>query len=217
MNVVREIQSINEHELQHYITNTSASWHQPYLTGASASYIFIGNIDVRLSEGDIICLFSQYGEVVDCNLIRDQTSGVSKGYCFLAYEDNRSTVLAVDNLNNYKLLNHILRVDHVSSYQRSNVMNNMDKSEFDADVNNKLYDERRRLIWDYELYNNTQPSGIGNHNSSTSTSNNTNNNKPSADAVHDRNAARIAALISKKRERWNTEKQQQVKPTDITK
>jgi len=39
------------------------------------------------------------GEIVDCNLIRDKDTGKSKGFAFLAYEDQRSTVLAVDNFN----------------------------------------------------------------------------------------------------------------------
>jgi RNA recognition motif-containing protein len=32
---------------------------------------------------------------MDVNLVRDQTTGKSKGFAFLAYEDQRSTVLAV--------------------------------------------------------------------------------------------------------------------------
>jgi len=40
----------------------------------------------------ILC---RYGEVVDVNLVRDKATGKSKGFAFLAYEDQRSTVLAV--------------------------------------------------------------------------------------------------------------------------
>jgi RNA-binding motif protein, X-linked 2 len=36
---------------------------------------------------------------VDVNLVRDKTTGKSKGFAFLAYEDQRSTILAVDNGN----------------------------------------------------------------------------------------------------------------------
>ncbi|XP_020592684.1 zinc finger CCCH domain-containing protein 25 isoform X2 [Phalaenopsis equestris] len=60
----------------------------------------------------------RYGEVVDVNLVRDKTSGKSKGFAFLAYEDQRSTVLAVDNLNGAMILGRIIRVDHVTSYKR---------------------------------------------------------------------------------------------------
>ena len=37
----------------------------------------------------------RYGEVVDVNLVRDKTTGKSRGFAFIAYEDQRSTVLAV--------------------------------------------------------------------------------------------------------------------------
>jgi RNA recognition motif-containing protein len=33
--------------------------------------------------------------VVDVNLVRDKGTGKSKGFAFLAYEDQRSTILAV--------------------------------------------------------------------------------------------------------------------------
>ena len=40
-------------------------------------------------------LIYRYGEVVDVNLVRDKGTGKSKGFAFLAYEDQRSTNLAV--------------------------------------------------------------------------------------------------------------------------
>ena len=43
-------------------------------------------------------------QIVDINLCRDSATGKSKGFCFLQYEDQRSTVLAVDNLNGAELL-----------------------------------------------------------------------------------------------------------------
>lgn len=45
----------------------------------------------------------RYGEVVNINLVRDKKTGKSKGFCFLCYEDQRSTVLAVDNFNGIKV------------------------------------------------------------------------------------------------------------------
>lgn len=66
----------------------------------------------------------RYGEVVNLNLVRDKDTGKSKGFCFLCYEDQRSTVLAVDNLNSIKVCNRIIRVDHVENYK---VPKNVDK------------------------------------------------------------------------------------------
>jgi len=51
----------------------------------------------------IIIISKRYGEVVDFNLVRDKETGKSKGFAFLAYEDQRSTVLAVDNFNGAKV------------------------------------------------------------------------------------------------------------------
>ena len=64
------------------------------------------------TEGDILTIFSQYGIPVDLKLVRDRESGESKGFAYLKYEDQRSTVLAVDNLNGVKIAGRSIRVDH---------------------------------------------------------------------------------------------------------
>uniref|UniRef100_A0A6G1RMP6 RNA binding motif protein X-linked 2 n=1 Tax=Hypotaenidia okinawae TaxID=2861861 RepID=A0A6G1RMP6_9GRUI len=59
----------------------------------------------------------RYGEVVNINLVRDKKTGKSKGFCFLCYEDQRSTILAVDNFNGIKIKGRTIRVDHVANYR----------------------------------------------------------------------------------------------------
>jgi RNA-binding motif protein, X-linked 2 len=83
-----------------------------------SAYIYIGGIPYELTEGDVICVFSQFGEVLDINMVRDQETGKSKGFCFLKYDDQRSTVLAVDNMNGANLLGRTLRVDHSREYKQ---------------------------------------------------------------------------------------------------
>jgi RNA-binding motif X-linked protein 2 len=51
------------------------------------------------------------------NLIRDKETGVSKGFAFVAYADQRSTVLAVDNFTGVLFMGKTLRCDHVPSYR----------------------------------------------------------------------------------------------------
>ena len=58
---------------------------------------------------DYICLFR-------CNL----NAGVPRGFGFLGYEDQRSTILAVDNANGMKLLQRTLRVDHCKDFRPPN-------------------------------------------------------------------------------------------------
>jgi len=49
--------------------------------------------------------------------MRDKITGKSKGFAFLAYENQKSTVLAVDNFNGAEICGRTLRVDHVRKYQ----------------------------------------------------------------------------------------------------
>ncbi len=56
-------------------------------------------------------------QVDDLHLIRDETTGKSKGFGFLKYDDARSTVLAVDNMNGAVVLGRTLRVDHKMGYE----------------------------------------------------------------------------------------------------
>ncbi|KAF8165708.1 hypothetical protein B0H34DRAFT_794066 [Crassisporium funariophilum] len=118
MNVVKEINSINQAELD--LGLSGASWHDEYRDSA---YVFVGGLPFGLTEGDVIAIFSQYGEIVDLNMPRDRDTGKTKGFGFLMYEDQRSTILAVDNLNGAIVLEKTLRVDHVKNYKQPKVMN----------------------------------------------------------------------------------------------
>jgi RNA-binding motif X-linked protein 2 len=62
-------------------------------------------------------VFSEFGEIVDLRLMRDKETGKSRGFAFLAYQDQRSTILAVDNFNGVEICGRVLRVDHVKKYQ----------------------------------------------------------------------------------------------------
>jgi RNA-binding motif protein, X-linked 2 len=116
MNVVKEIERINQKELSYgiYGGNDKGSWHEKYKNSA---WVYVGGLSYELTEGDILCVMSQWGEVEDINLIREKGTNKSKGFVFLKYEDQRSTVLAVDNFNGIKLLGRVLRVDHVDQYK----------------------------------------------------------------------------------------------------
>ncbi|KAG7382460.1 hypothetical protein PHYPSEUDO_004847 [Phytophthora pseudosyringae] len=113
MNVVAEIQRLNERELELNVP-LSGSWHQKY---SESAWVFLGGLPFELSEGDVLCVLSQFGEVEDIHLVRDGKTGKTKGFAFVKFDDQRSTVLAVDNLNGFKLLDRVLRVDHVLQYK----------------------------------------------------------------------------------------------------
>ncbi|KAL3763092.1 hypothetical protein ACHAW5_010720 [Stephanodiscus triporus] len=114
MNVIAEIQRINDLELEKGLTHTSASWHTKYKDSA---WVYAGNLPLNLTEGDVLCILSQYGEIEDIHLVRDGDSGKSRGFAFVKFEDARSCVLAVDNLTGSQVLGRTLRVDHVENYR----------------------------------------------------------------------------------------------------
>ncbi|KAG2019014.1 hypothetical protein GB937_005653 [Aspergillus fischeri] len=116
MNAIRQTQALNKRELENAVP-PEASWHADY---RDTAYIYIGGLPFDLSEGDIITIFSQYGEPVHVDLIRDKETGKSRGFAFLKYEDQRSTDLAVDNLTGATVLGRVLRVDHARYKKRGN-------------------------------------------------------------------------------------------------
>lgn len=113
MNSIRQTQALNKVELEN-CTPPNASWHRDY---SDTAFIYIGGLDDRLTEGDVITIFSQYGEPVFLNLVRDKETGKSKGFAFLKYEDQRSCDLAVDNLSGASVQGRLLNVDH-TRYKR---------------------------------------------------------------------------------------------------
>lgn len=152
MNVVQEIFKINLRELEAGIaSDSSASWHAKY---KNTAYIFVGNLDYTLTEGDLLCVFSQCGEIVDLNLCRDKETGKPMGFAFIAYENQKSTLLAVDNFNGAKLMGRTIRVDHTENYKmpKAKKKDGVDSDDENGNDSEEEYRARRKSIWDYELY-----------------------------------------------------------------
>lgn len=74
MNVIQEIKRINERELEQGVSG-KASWHYEYKDSA---WVFAGGFSYDLTEGDILCVMSQWGEIEDINLCREKDTGKSK-------------------------------------------------------------------------------------------------------------------------------------------
>lgn len=79
------------------------------------AWIYIGALSFELTEGDVICFCSQYGEVSEISLPRDNETGKSRGFCFLKYEDPRSCELAVDNLNGSTIVGRKIKVSYANN------------------------------------------------------------------------------------------------------
>lgn len=138
MNSIRRIRELNQRELENGVSS-EGSWHADY---RDTAYIYIGGLPLELSEGDIITIFSQYGEPTYLNLVRDKETGKSRGFAFLKYEDQRSTDLAVDNLGGAVILGRTLNVDH-TRYQRKDEKREEDhEPSLELDTTYRSYDKK---------------------------------------------------------------------------
>ncbi|KDO27852.1 hypothetical protein SPRG_07125 [Saprolegnia parasitica CBS 223.65] len=139
MNVIKEIERLNQQELDQGVSY-EGSWHHIYRESA---WVYVGGLSYELTEGDVLCVFSQVGEIEDINLVRDKDTGKSMGFAFLKYEDHRSTVLAVDNFNGSSLLERLLRVDHVHKYKLPKELRDKEDGVEDDDELDAAIDELR--------------------------------------------------------------------------
>ena len=135
---IKQIQRLNEEELKYGIPE-SASWHYKY---RDSSYIYISGFPKEVTEGDLVIVFSQYGEIVDVRIVRDKKTGKSKGFGYICYEEQKSTILAVDNLNGIKIGGNLILVDHVEEYKLPKEFEQSDDEEYNNNKNNnKFIDE----------------------------------------------------------------------------
>lgn len=148
MNQIRAIQKINEAELNNGILSCALSWHEEYKNQA---YIFIGGLNTELTEGDILTVFAQYGVPVDVCLVRDRETGNSKGFAYLKYEDQRSTILAIDNLNGIKLAGRVIKVDHTWYTPRDDMLQYREAVKKELDKDKVLVPEDRQIMASQEM------------------------------------------------------------------
>ncbi|KAG9695453.1 RNA-binding domain-containing protein, partial [Aureobasidium melanogenum] len=152
MNQIKQVQRLNERELEK-IVPSNASWHTDY---RDTAYIYVGGLNLDLSEGDIITIFSQYGEPVWIRLMRDKETGKSRGFCWLKYEDQRSCDLAVDNLGGATVMGKMLAVDHTRYKKRDDEDEDegyvgQDKQIAGADAEESEPEEERRPLIKEEI------------------------------------------------------------------
>ncbi len=61
--------------------------------------LFIGNLPYNITESEILELFSEYGEVINANLVLDRFSGRSKGFAFVEMATRSEGHRAMETLN----------------------------------------------------------------------------------------------------------------------
>ncbi|MFN7341699.1 MAG: RNA recognition motif domain-containing protein, partial [bacterium] len=77
--------------------------------------ILIRNIDRKLTQPEIVCLFRKHGKVNSCVIVKDEKTGASKGFGFAEMPKMDEAMNAIEALNGMKLGDSILRVKRAAS------------------------------------------------------------------------------------------------------
>ena len=80
----------------------------------SAQKLFAGGIPSYLNEDQVKELFTSFGQLKSFNLVKDSTTGLSKGYAFFEYLDVSITDTAIAGLNGMQLADKKLLVQRAS-------------------------------------------------------------------------------------------------------
>ncbi len=76
-----------------------------------ATKLYVGGLSFSADEEELKGLFSQVGEVVSCNLIRDRDSGQSRGFAFVEMGSEAEAREAISRFNGYDLGGRSLTVN----------------------------------------------------------------------------------------------------------
>jgi cold-inducible RNA-binding protein len=66
-----------------------------------AKNLFVGSLPFSVSDDALGQLFSQHGQVVSVNIIKDKYSGQSRGFAFVEMNTEEEAQKAIQALNNY--------------------------------------------------------------------------------------------------------------------
>ncbi|MBN2535995.1 MAG: RNA-binding protein [Spirochaetales bacterium] len=73
--------------------------------------IYVGNMNYSTTEQDLEELFSQYGSVLNVNIVTDRMTNQSKGFAFVEMEDAEAANTAISEINNKEFKGRNLKVN----------------------------------------------------------------------------------------------------------
>ena len=110
--------------------------------------ILIRNIDRKLTQPEIVCLFRKYGRVTSCVIVKDEKTGESKGFGFADMPKLDEAMKAIEEMNGKKLGDSILRVKRAASSTVSKKAPKVEQPErsgrFDRSDRSERSEEKKR-------------------------------------------------------------------------
>lgn len=76
-----------------------------------AKKLYVGNISYSTTEDQLEDLFSQYGTVLNVNIVTDRYTNRSKGFGFVEMEEDDAAQAAISAINGNEMDGRELRVD----------------------------------------------------------------------------------------------------------
>jgi len=76
-----------------------------------ATKLFVGNLSFNTSEGDLLDLFKQAGNVTSCELIMDKFTNKSRGFAFIQMGTQEEATKAIADFNGKELDGRALTVN----------------------------------------------------------------------------------------------------------
>ncbi|MEI8063972.1 MAG: RNA-binding protein, partial [Verrucomicrobiota bacterium] len=73
--------------------------------------LFVGNLSFNTTEGDLLDLFKQAGNVTTCNLIVDKFTNKSRGFAFVEMSSQEEATKAIGDMNGKELDGRALTVN----------------------------------------------------------------------------------------------------------
>lgn len=76
-----------------------------------ATKLFVGNLSFNTTEGDVLDLFKQAGNVTSCELIVDKFTSKSRGFAFVQMATQEEATKAIAEINGKELDGRALTVN----------------------------------------------------------------------------------------------------------
>ena len=76
-----------------------------------ATKLFVGNLSFNTTEGDLLEMFKQAGNVVSCELIMDKFTGKSRGFAFIQMGTQEEANKAIADFNGKEMDGRALTVN----------------------------------------------------------------------------------------------------------
>ena len=80
--------------------------------------LFVCKLNAVTTDADLELIFSKYGKIKNCEIIRDPKTGDSLNYAFIEYETEESCIRAYEKMNNVLIDDRRIKVDFSQSVSK---------------------------------------------------------------------------------------------------